>query len=160
MMQLKLILTYLIKIEMNMKTVTLAFSLMLAGSLACFAQCDKTLIINSSKTQHLDAKGVVQHTDDETAVIELTKTALIVSVNGEQKISGKIISETCDWKVPFKEGKTVIKAAVTHDQDGQQRNVTVTIEGKDGKVTLLFEMEGTADDRIRVEITKFVEKTA
>lgn len=143
----------------NMKTITLTLCLLLAGGAACFAQCGKTVVLNSSKTEHLDASGAVQRTDDETATIMLTKTELNVSVNDEHKITGKITSETCDWKVPFKEGKTVIKATASNDQ-GEERNVTVTIEGKDGKVTLLFEMDGMPDDRIRVGIDKFVEKAA
>jgi hypothetical protein len=143
----------------NLKKLTLAFSLLLAGSAVGFAQCGKSVELNSSKTEHLDANGVVQRTDDETAIIDLTKTSLNVSVNGERKITGTIKSEVCDWKVPFKEGKTIIKASVSNDQ-GEERNVTVTIEGKDGKVTLLFEMEGMTDDRIRVGINRFVEKPA
>jgi len=143
-----------------MKTIALALSMLIAGTAVSFAQCEKKLLLNSSKTEHLNATGELQRTDDETAVIELTKTDLNVSINGgEHKISGKIKSETCDWKVPFKEGKTVIKAMVT-DEQGEDKNVTITIEGKDGKVTLLFELEGMPDDRIRVWIDKFVEKTA
>ncbi len=141
-----------------MKTMTLAFALMVAGCTMSFAQCEKNLILTSSKTEHMNADGVVQRTDDETAKIELSKSAVNVSVNDEHKISGTIKSQTCDWKVPFKEGKTVIKAAVSNDQ-GEERNVTITIEGKDGKVTLLFEMEGMPDERIRVGIDKFAEKS-
>jgi hypothetical protein len=142
----------------NMKTIALAFSLLLAGTAVSFAQCEKSLVLNSSKTEHLNAAGEVQRTDDETAMIELSKTDLNVSVNGEHKITGKIKSETCDWKVPFKEGKTIIKATVSNEE-GEDKNVTLTIEGKDGKVTLLFEVEGMPDDRIRVGIDKFAEKT-
>ncbi|HWZ14076.1 MAG TPA: hypothetical protein VNW95_02475 [Mucilaginibacter sp.] len=141
-----------------MKTITLIFSLLVAGCTMSFAQCEKNLVLTSSKTEHMNADGVVQRTDDETAKIELTKTAINVSVNDEHKITGTIKSQTCDWKVPFKEGKTVIKAAVSNDQ-GEERNVTITIEGKEGKVTLLFEMDGMPDDRIRVGIDKFAEKS-
>jgi hypothetical protein len=141
-----------------MKTITLIFSLLVAGCTMSFAQCEKNLVLTSSKTEHMNADGVVQRTDDETAKIELSKTAVNVSVNDEHKITGTIKSQTCDWKVPFKEGKTVIKAAVSNDQ-GEERNVTITIEGKEGKVTLLFEMDGMPDDRIRVGIDKFAEKS-
>jgi hypothetical protein len=141
-----------------MKTITLIFSLLVAGCTMSFAQCEKNLVLTSSKTEHMNADGVVQRTDDETAKIELSKTAINVSVNDEHKITGTIKSQTCDWKVPFKEGKTVIKAAVSNDQ-GEERNVTITIEGKEGKVTLLFEMDGMPDDRIRVGIDKFAEKS-
>jgi hypothetical protein len=141
-----------------MKTITLIFFLLVAGCAMSFAQCEKNLVLTSSKTEHMNADGIVQRTDDETAKIELSKTEVNVSVNDEHKITGTIKSQTCDWKVPFKEGKTVIKATVTHDQ-GEERNVTITIEGKDGKVTLLFEMDGMPDDRIRVGIDKFAEKS-
>lgn len=141
-----------------MKTITLIFSLLVAGCTMSFAQCEKNLVLTSSKTEHMNADGVVQRTDDETAKIELSKTAVNVSVNDEHKITGTIKSQTCDWKVPFKDGKTVIKAAVSNDQ-GEERNVTITIEGKEGKVTLLFEMDGMPDDRIRVGIDKFSEKS-
>src|SRR5579872_3021366 len=100
----------------TMKTITLVFALLVAGCTMSFAQCEKNLVLTSSKTEHLNADGVVQRTDDETAQIELSKTAVNVSVNDEHKITGNIKSETCDWKVPFKEGKTVIKAAVSNDQ--------------------------------------------
>ena len=140
-----------------MKTLTLILSLLIAGVAASYAQCDKKVVLTSSKTEHLDATGAVKRTDDETAKIEINKAAdLQISVNDEHKMTGVIKSETCDWKVPFKEGKTVIKATVSNDQ-GEDRNVTLTIEGKDGKVTLLFEMEGMTDDRIRVGIDKFAE---
>ncbi|MDB5124173.1 MAG: hypothetical protein JWP94_2302 [Mucilaginibacter sp.] len=141
-----------------MKTITLIFSLLVAGCTMSFAQCEKNLVLTSSKTEHMNADGVVQRTDDETAKIELSKTAINVSVNDEHKITGTIKSQTCDWKVPFKDGKTVIKASVSNDQ-GEEKNVTITIEGKEGKVTLLFEMDGMPDDRIRVGIDKFAEKS-
>jgi hypothetical protein len=141
-----------------MKTITLIFSLLVVGCTMSFAQCEKNLVLTSSKTEHMNANGEVQRTDDETAKIELSKTAVNVSVNDEHKITGIIKSQTCDWKVPFKEGKTVIKAVVTNDQ-GEERNVTITIEGKEGKVTLLFEMDDMPDDRILVGIDKFAEKS-
>ncbi|MDB5016160.1 MAG: hypothetical protein JWQ84_992 [Mucilaginibacter sp.] len=140
----------------NMKTITMIVALLIAGITMGHAQCDKKVVLTSSKTEHMDAAGTVKRTDDETAKIEISKAELQISVNGEHKMTGAIKSKTCDWKVPFKEGKTVIKATISNDQ-GEDRDVTLTIEGKDGKVTLLFEMEGMPDDRIRVGIDKFEE---
>jgi Holliday junction resolvase len=71
-------------------------------------------------------------------------------------MTGKIKSDTCNWKVAYKEGKTVLKAVISNE-NGDDKNVTITIIGKDGKVTLLFEMEGEGDDRIRVTADKFEE---
>lgn len=139
-----------------MKKIILVLSLLLTIAMASFAQCDKTVQLSSSKTNHFDESGAITRTDDETAVIDISKTAVDVSINGEHKITAAIKSNTCNWTTPFKDGKTVIKA--TADRDGQDQNFTITIEGKDGKVTLLFEREDKPGDKIKVAIDKFTEK--
>ncbi len=139
-----------------MKKIILVLSLLLTIAIAGFAQCGKTVQLSSSKTNHLDESGAITRTDDETAVIDISKTAVDISINGEHKITAAIKSNTCDWTTPFKDGKTVIKA--TADRDGQDQNFTITIEGKDGKVTLLFEREDKPGDKIKVAIDKFTEK--
>lgn len=139
-----------------MKKITLILSLLLAISTASFAQCDKTIVLSSSKTDHMDAAGAIIRTEDETAQVEIDKSAVNVSINGDHKITANIKSNTCNWTVPFKEGKSVIKAVA--DRNGEDQNFTITIEGKDGKVTLLFERDDHPDDRIKVAADKFAEK--
>jgi len=139
-----------------MKKIILTLSLLIGLTAVTFAQCDKTVELTSSKTNHLDESGTITRSDDETAIIDISKTTVDISVNGEHKITAPIKSNTCNWTTPFKEGKTVIKA--TADHDGQDENITITIEGKDGKVTLLFEMESQPGDKIKVGIDKFTEK--
>jgi hypothetical protein len=139
-----------------MKTIIIILSLLMAGSAVSFAQCDKKMVLTTSKTEHLDANGIVMRTEEEKAVVQIGKTDLNISVNDEHKMTGKIKSDSCNWSIPYKEGKTVIKATVSNE-DGEDKNVTITIEGKGGKVTLLFEMEGMPDDRIRVGVDKFEE---
>jgi len=139
-----------------MKKTILILVLLLAISAVTFAQCDKTVELTSSKTNHLDESGAITRTDNETAVIDISKTAVDISINGEHKITASIKSNTCSWTTPFKDGKTVIKA--TADRDGQDQNFTITIEGKDGKVTLLFEREDKPGDKIKVAIDKFTDK--
>jgi hypothetical protein len=137
-----------------MKTIILIFSLVLAGTAMSFAQCDSKFVIITSKTEHLDANGTLVKTVDEKAIVEIGKSDLTINVNDEHKMTGAIKSNTCNWTVPYKEGKTIIKATLS-DEQGEDKNITITIEGKDGKVTLLFEMEGMPDDRIRVAADKF-----
>lgn len=139
-----------------MKKIILTLSLLIGLSMVTFAQCDKPIVLNSSKTNHIDESGNVLRTEDETARIEIDKSAVNIAVNGEHKITASIKSNTCNWTVPFKEGKTVIKGVA--DFNGEDQNLTITIEGKDGKVTLLFELENQPGDRIKVSIDKFVEK--
>ncbi len=128
--------------------------LVAAGSTIAFAQCDKTATLTSSKTTHLDENGNVERTKDENAVITITATDITIAPGDEEhKMTGKITSKTCDWKVPFKEGKMVIKGIVSGD-GGNDKDITVTIEGKNGKVTLTFEAVGMTG-KIQVVADKF-----
>ncbi len=123
-----------------------------------FAQCSKKIIFTSSKTEYLDASGTVQKTADEKTVIEANKAEITITPGEEgNKMTGTIKSDTCSWKTPFTEGKSIIKALITGDH-GDTKNVTLTIEGKDGKITLLAEMEAMPGKKIRVTADKFEEK--
>jgi len=139
-----------------MKKILLTITLLAGLSVACFAQCDKTVVLNSSKTDHINPAGAVIRTETEAVVIEISKTEVNVTVDGDPKIKAVIKSNACNWKVPFKEGTTVIHGVA--QRDGQDHAVTLTLEGKDGKVTLVFQMDEAPDDRVKVGIDKFVEK--
>ena len=139
-----------------MKTLALTLSLLLAGATFSFGQCGHKFTITTSKTDHLDANGGVTRSDDEKATIVVgTKdiTIDVINANDEHKMAGTIKSDDCNWPIAYKEGKTVIKAVIDN-VNGEDKNVTITIIGKGGKVTLLFEVEGE-DDRIRVTADKF-----
>lgn len=139
-----------------MKKIFLTITLLAALNVACLAQCDKTVVLNSSKTDHINPSGAVMHTDAEDVIIEISKAEVNITVNGDPKIKAAIKSNTCNWKVPFQEGSTVIHGVA--QRDGKDMPVTLTLEGKNGKVTLIFQMDEMPDDRVKVGIDKFVEK--
>jgi len=142
-----------------MKTLALTLSLLLAAASFSFGQCGHKFTITTSKTDHLDANGSVTRSDDEKATVIIgTKdiTIDVVNANDEHKMAGRIKSADCSWPVAYKEGKTIIKAVIDND-NGEDKNVTITITGKDGKITLVFEVEGETGDRIRVTADKFEE---
>lgn len=133
--------------------------LLAAGSAMSFAQCDKKVTLVSNKTEHLDAKGNLKHAEDEKTTIEFNKSDISVSIskdNGDEKMTGKINSNICNWQVPFKNGKTLLKITLTNE-GGESRDFAVTIEGKDGKVTLWAESNEEPDDKIQLPIDKFEE---
>ena len=144
-----------------MKTILIALFLLVAGSTMSFAQCDKKVSLVSAKTEHLDASGQLKHAEDEKTTVEFNKTDIWVSVtkdNGEEeKMTGKINSNICNWQTPFKTGKTLLNITLSRD-DGQTRDFTVTIEGKEGKITLWAESKEEPDDKIQLPIDKFEEK--
>ncbi|CAN5258532.1 hypothetical protein BH09BAC6_BH09BAC6_03990 [soil metagenome] len=142
-----------------MKTILLALSLIIAGSAACFAQCEKTSTFTASKRDEMDAAGTVQKTEEEKIIISITKSNITIELGDEgRKMAGPIKSSTCDWKTPYKEGKSVLKTTLS-DEGGDEKNATITIEGKDGKIVLTFEMDEMPDRKIRVTADKFEEKS-
>ena len=116
-----------------MKKSIFVFLSLITGVLS-YAQCDKKLILNSSITQYLDSNNAVTRTVEENSVIEISKTELIITAGSEEnQMKGQVKSTTCSWSIPFKQGNTVVKASFT-DPGGNAQNVTITIEGKEGKL--------------------------
>ncbi len=122
-----------------------------------FSQCGKTAIIASSQTEYLDGNYALQRTVEEKSTIEINKSQILITPGDKPQMTGAIKSDSCDWKSPFKEGKSVIKATFTREGE-KAMNATITIEGKDGKVSLLVEMDEMPDRKIRVVVDKFEEK--
>ncbi len=121
------------------------------------AQCDKKVIIVSSQTNHLNSNKDVQRSVDETTTIEYDQKEIVVSPGNDPVMHGTIKSVSCEWKTPFKNGKTVLKAAL-EGQQGETMNLTITIEGKEGKIDFLAEMDENADEKISIVVDKFEEK--
>jgi hypothetical protein len=135
------------------KQVLILLLVILAGT-SIYAQCDKKSILTSGLTEYLTSSGEVRKTVEEATTIEFDSKTIVITP-GDHVMEGTVDSITCNWKTPYKEGKTVVKATVTVG-DGQTINVTITIEGKDGKIILLF--EESPDKRIRITLDKFEEK--
>ncbi|MBB6113014.1 hypothetical protein [Mucilaginibacter lappiensis] len=142
-----------------MKSTIIALLLLLAGSTVCLAQCDKKLRLVTSKTEHLDASGNLERTEDEQTVIEIIDKKISVNIeNGKQTLTGTIKSNTCNWTTPFKEGKSVINTTISDEDGNGEKEYTLTIEGKDGKVTLTAESPQMPDHKLRFVLDKFEEK--
>jgi len=142
-----------------MKPFLLSMLALFTSTLCTHAQCDKTLQLQSSKTQVLNASYEVKGSKEERIVIDITKTSITITPNNnnDEVLAGPIKESTCDWKVPFKEGKMVIKSDLS-DPNGDVKQATITIEARDGKVTLLAEAKERPDEKIKLEISSFEAK--
>jgi hypothetical protein len=138
-----------------MKRLILAATLVSVGILG-YGQCEKKVLLTSSKTQHLAADSSVERTDDETTLIEFDKSNISISP-GEEHMTGTIKSYACNWPTPYKVGKTKLKVTLTNPQ-GESKDATITIEGKDGKISFLAELDDQPDKKIRLVVEKFEEK--
>ena len=142
-----------------MKHLILIVALLSFYNFKSMGQCDKSVTLSATKTEFIDAGGTVQDTKEEKTIVEISKTNLLI-IPGEEdhKMTGTIKSYTCDWKIPFKEGKLIIKALLDDEGDGEPKNLTITIEGKDGKLSFLGEIEEMPDRKVKLTVEKFEEK--
>ena len=135
------------------------FALLLFSVISGFAQCGKDVILTSSKTEYLNAEGAVQRTVEEDCVIKIDKTGVTISPADKKSIAATVVSTTCEWKEPFKTGKTTVQVKFK-DDDGAEKDATITVEGKDGKITCLMTQKEKPDRVIRVFADKFEEQKA
>jgi len=132
--------------------------LMVAASVSSYAQCDQIVILKSSKTNFLDDKGNITHTKDEQTDITITKSYItIIPSEDAHTMSGEISSKTCEWKTPFKVGKTAFKVLLK-DDSGNEQHGSITITGVDGKITLTYQAEERPGVTIMLTADKFEEK--
>jgi hypothetical protein len=142
-----------------MKKILLSMSLVMGIALALKAQCNQTLQLSSEKTNLLNAAYQTQGSRDEKAVVDITTTTITITLNGNaaDALTGKVKEVQCSWKVPFKEGTTVIKTDLV-DPSGNTKDATITIEGKNGKITLLAEIKEHPEQKMQLEVKKFEPK--
>ncbi|RYU93383.1 hypothetical protein [Emticicia agri] len=135
----------------------LLFALLLT-CISGFAQCNLDLSLTSNKTEYFDGSGALQRSVDESSTIEIIKKQVLINPGNSGNImTATITSYTCEWPTAYKEGKSVIKADFD-DPSGNTRHATMTLEGKDGKVTFTMEIAEMADRVIKVTIDTFKEK--
>ena len=139
-----------------MKRFTVLLFTTVAISSAAVAQCDKDQILLSSKTEYLNKDSTISRTVDESTTIEINKKTVTIMPGNDHTMIGEINSVECNWKQPFKEGKSVIKALV--EDRGTMINITLTIEGRAGKVFMIATMDIAPDKIIRVWADSYEEK--
>ncbi len=120
-----------------------------------YAQCDKKIMLYGSSFEMLNASDEVKLKDDRSISI-VYDSKLLLFTPGDITLEGTVNSITCNWKTPFKEGKTVIMATITRT-DGTNVNGTITIEGKNGQNILIAEFEGSDYPKLRLILEKFEE---
>jgi hypothetical protein len=140
-----------------MKIVFIAAALVLAAYTNVQAQCNKKVVLTASQTEYLGADLNVQRTVAEQSVVEFDSTGITIVAGDEHKMTGKISSYQCNWTEAFKEGKTVLKTAIA-DGENTPKNVTISIEGKGGKVYFLAEVDDEPNKKIQLLADKFDEK--
>lgn len=141
----------------SMRAHACALAVLLLSAATGFGQCDKNLVLTCSKTEYLNAEGAVQRTVEEECVIKVSKSEVTIAPSGHATMTASVTSTACEWKQPFKVGKTTLEATFKHE-NGDTRNATITIEGRDGKVTCVVKEKERPDRVIKATVSKFEEQ--
>jgi hypothetical protein len=88
-----------------------------------------------------DAKGNLLQSKEATIIVETDPQKIILSFkeSPEDGLEGTVKEKNCEWKKAFTSGKTVYRSTVS--VDGKTSNAIFTVEAKDGKITILTEIE-------------------
>jgi hypothetical protein len=138
-----------------MKAILITF-ILFATSLQAISQCDKKITWYASKGDMLDANGTLLDTRVDSIFLETDPQKITLRFKSDQKaLEGTVKEKTCEWKEPFRNGKTVYHASV--NVDDQTSDAVFTIEAKDGKITLSVTIESKADRKFLIYIDNYVE---
>ncbi len=135
-----------------MKIIIITLFISLAGALSILAQCEENAVLITSKTNLADPSGNPVGLKDEKTVLRFSKAAILLNLDGVDRGELKIVSQICNWTIPYKEGKSIIKAKL-NDWD-----YTLTIEGKEGRVSLHV-VKNESDDSILTMVVDKFERT-
>ena len=145
-----------------MKKIFLLVFVSLTFGLVGMAQCDKKITWTASKGEFVDASGKVEQTIDEKIIVEMDKKQIVLKHNNQEDdaLTGEIKELTCEWKVPYKNGKTSFKSQLA-EPNGDVKNAVVTIEGIDGKILITVDVtdpSGSGDNKkIKIYVDSYKE---
>jgi len=138
----------------TMKKIFVTAIACIAIGLAANAQCEGTTKWTCSKQTFLDDSGNIVREKDEAATVTASDKKVMIKPEGNDDfMEGDVTDYKCNWSEPGKNGKTVFKSEVT-DNTGKLRHATITIEGKDGKITILLEAEEESN-KILLAVEKY-----
>ncbi len=138
-----------------MKKIIFSLLFISATGITTYAQCNERVTFNTSQTDYQDGKGTVA--EKTSVVFDNTDVTILTNGNVDDQLVGTVLSSSCDWKKSYREGKTVVKANLSNKKLGS-KNATLTMEGKDGNVSLLVEVADMPARRFQLSSDAFREQ--
>lgn len=139
----------------------LAVAIVFSAGIAAHAQCNKTITWTGSKTEYLDVNETVQKTQNAPIAIQTTNSHITVNFTTDDGrsdiIEGEIKNITCNWNDAFKNGKTSFKSVLTKS-NGETKEATISIEAKEGKISIIVELENMNGMKMRIPVDSYKEQ--
>src|SRR5215204_1374249 len=135
-----------------MKTI-LFFVMLVVTGIQANSQCDKKVFWYATKGEMYNINGDLLDTKQDSIFFETDPQKISLRFKSDDKaLVGTITEKNCDWKEPFRNGKTVYHASVF--VDGVSTNATFTIEAKDEKFMLSLVIEAREERKFLIYIDR------
>lgn len=138
-----------------MKKIIFSLLFISATGITTYAQCNQRVTFIASNTDYQDGKGTVA--ENTSVVFDNQDVSIMTNGNVDDQLVGTVLSSSCDWKKSYREGKTIVKANVSNKKWGS-KNATLTMEGKDGNVSLLVEVDNMPARKFQLSSDVFKEQ--
>lgn len=122
----------------------------------CYSQCDKNNILSATGAEILNEQNEIKIKDTVRLTTIKYDSKTIEIISEYNTLYGTIDSIYCNWKIPFKEGSTYIRGTLNYE-NGDSWVTKLSIHGKDGKLSLLVDIEHPEADKMRFVLNKFEE---
>lgn len=141
-----------------MKQLLLSLAVLFSISAGVKAQCPVNVKYTAAKMEILDSTMTLQDSKDIVTVFETSEKGFTGTQEGNEddQLHGALKSAKCDWKEAYVNGKIVMICDIT-DAHETVENATVTIEAKDGKITIILHAKEYPNRIIRLPVDKYEE---
>lgn len=136
--------------------VFIAMIMLVVTGIHANAQCDKKIKWSGAKGEMYNTDGGLLDTKLDSIFFETDGKNITLTFQSDDKsLEGTVTSKVCEWKEPFKNGRSVYNAIV--NIDGVDSKATFTLVAKDQKVTLSVEIEERKGRRFLIYFDKYEE---
>jgi hypothetical protein len=136
--------------------VFIAILLLVVTGIQANSQCDKKIKWSGAKGEMYNTDGGLLDTKHDSIFLETDGQKISLTFQSDDKpLEGTVTSKVCEWKEPFKNGKSVYHATV--NIEGVNSNAVFTLEAKDQKITLSLEIEERKGIRFLIYFDKYEE---
>jgi len=120
------------------------------------SQCDKKIKWSGAKGEMYNTDGGLLDTKHDSIFLETDNQKISLRFQSDDKdLAGTITEKTCEWKQPFKNGRSVYHAIV--NIEGVDSKATFTLDGKDQKIILTVEIEERKGVKFVIYFDKYEE---
>jgi hypothetical protein len=134
----------------------LAIVMLVVTGMQANSQCDKNVTWYAVKGEMYDTNGGLLDTKSDSIFLVTEPQKISLRFKSDDKeLEGTVTKKSCDWKEPYKNGKTVYNTTVI--LDGVSSSAVFTLEATNGKIILTLEIDSRGGRKFVIYIEGYKE---